>query len=161
LEQKEILHRYLIIGNTTLDKVLQVLNHLTMEGLTKVKDSQFPLKGETNLYKLMNRSDPLTSVFLNEKVNLNQLKKGLEEQGIPFAFKETPEGTNLYFRIKDEVLAKNGLEKMIASIKESPKTILKKPQSMTFDEKVAYVKQSKAYKGNILNQVTRSKGRNV
>lgn len=161
MEQKEILHRYLIVGNSTLDKVLQVLNHLTMEGIYKIKDSHFPLKGETNLYKMMNRSDPLTSVFLHEKVDLNKLKSHLDTQGLPFTFKEISEGTELFFRVKDKELAKNALEKLITDIKKSPKNVLKKPNTMTFEEKVAYVKQSKAYKGNISKDIARGKGRNV
>nr|WP_233020263.1 DUF3801 domain-containing protein [Enterococcus faecalis] len=52
------------------------------------------------MYKLMNREDPLTSAQLHEKVNLNKLKEQLEAQGLPFAFKETKEGTNFYFRVK-------------------------------------------------------------
>ncbi|WP_242590268.1 hypothetical protein IGL98_000355 [Enterococcus sp. DIV0840] len=94
MEQREIVHRYYIMGTNTLDKTLQALSHLSMDGLVKIKDSRFPMNGETNLYKLMSRSDPLTSAFLNEKVNLTKLKEYLGEQGLPFAFRETPEGTN-------------------------------------------------------------------
>lgn len=161
MNQKEVVHRYYVLGSTTADKILQVINHLTMEGLTKLKDSRFPLAGEQNLYKLMNRSDPLTSVFLNEKVDLNKLKEGLEGQGIPFAFKETSEGTNLYFRVKDQELAKKGLEKIVSDLKTNPKKYMKKPNQMTFEEKVAYVKQSQHYKGTITPQPQQTKERGI
>ncbi len=143
MEQKEVVHRY----------------HLSMDGLTAMKDRQFPLHGETNLYKLMSRSDPLTSAFLHEKVNLNKLKEALEEQGLPFSFNETKEGTHLFFRVKDNELAKNALETVIKNIQKDPKRLLKKPNSMTFDEKVAYVKQAKKYQGSIEKTATMSKGR--
>lgn len=106
MEQEEIIHKYYVLGTTTLDKTLQVLSHLSTDGLNKIKDSYIPLKGETGLYKMMSRSDPLTSAYLNEKVDLNKLKMYLKEQGLPFAFKEVKGGTNLYFRVKDKELAK-------------------------------------------------------
>lgn len=162
MEQREILHRYFLVGTNTLDKTLRALNHLSMEGLEKVKDNYFPMKGETNLYKLMSRSDPLTSAFLNEKVNLPKLKEHLEAQGLPFSFKETPKGTNLYFRVKDKELAKKALEHVITDIKKNPKIILKKPGTMTFEEKLAYAQKQTNYKGK-MQQVskTESKGRGL
>lgn len=161
MEQKEVIHRYYMVGTATLGKVLQMLNHLSMEGLIKLKDSRMPLKGETNLYKLMNRSDPLTSASLNEKVDLSVLKEALLEQGLPFAFQSTKSGTTLYFRVKDKELAKNGLDNVLRRIKETPKRYLKKPGTMTFDEKVAYAKGRKEYQGVITPQPDLSKGRGV
>lgn len=109
----------------------------------------------------MSRSDPLTSAFLNEKVDFNQLKEQLNNQGLPFSFRETKEGTELFFRVKDQELAKKALERVILDIKKSPKSILKKPGSMTFDEKVAYVKQTNVYKGSINKSNPLSKGRGI
>lgn len=149
----------MITGAKTLEKTLQVLTHLSLDGLTKLKDSRFPLNGETNLYKMMSRSDPLTSAFLHEKVNFNKLKEALGSQGLPFAFNETKEGTHLFFFVKDQELAKKALENVITNIKTSPKSILRKPKSMTFDEKVAYVKQAKHYKGTIDKASTVNRGR--
>lgn len=160
MEQKELIHKYYVVGTMTLDKCLQVLSHLTMEGMTNLKDKISPLNGETQLYKLMSRSDPLTSAFLNEKVNLYKLKIYLEEQGLPFSFKETSEGTNVYFRVKDTELAKKALERVITDIKKEPKIILKKPNSMTFDEKIAYARSQTAFKGTI-GSVKLEKGRGV
>ncbi|MDU3437480.1 MAG: DUF3801 domain-containing protein, partial [Enterococcus faecalis] len=87
MEQREIVHRYYVLGTSTLDKVLKVLLNLSSDGVLALKDKFLPLKGENNLYKLMNREDPLTSAQLHEKVNLNKLKEQLEAQGLPFAFK--------------------------------------------------------------------------
>lgn len=159
MEQQEIVHRYYILGANTLDKTLQVLTHLSMEGLVKLKDSRFPLEGEIQLYKLMSRSDPLTSAFLNEKVNLLKLKEHLEVQGLPFAFKETSEGTNVYFRVKDKELAKKALEQVIMDIKKEPKIILKKPNAMTFEEKIAYARTQTTFKGTIpLEKLEKGRG---
>ena len=91
----------------------------------------------------MNREDPLTSAQLHEKVNLNKLKEQLEAQGLPFAFKETKEGTNFYFRVKDTELAKKALERVLTDIKKNPQMILRKPNTMTFDERLAYTATNK------------------
>lgn len=156
-----MVHRYVMTGAKTFGKTMEILLHLSMDGLTDLKDSHFPLHGETNLYKLMSRSDPLTSAFLHEKVDFNQLKEQLENQGLPFSFRETKEGTELFFRVKDQELAKKALERVILDIKKSPISVLKKPNSMTFDEKVAYVRQSKAYQGTIHKNNKVSKGRAI
>lgn len=160
MEQKEIIHKYYMAGTTTLNKTLQLLSHLSIDGLVKIKDSRFPLKGETNLYKLMSRSDPLTSAFLNEKVDLVKLKKLLNDQGLPFSFKKTSEGTNLYFPIKDKELAKKALERVLADIKKGPTKILRTPGKMTFEEKVAYAKNNLKFKGEVnINSISLEKGR--
>lgn len=160
MEQEEIIHKYYIAGTTTLNKVLQLLSQLSMDGLEKMKDSRFPINGETNLYKLMNQNDPLTSAFLNEKVNLAKLKAALGEQGLPFAFKQTAEGTNVYFRVKDKELAKKALERVITDIKKEPTKLLRTPGKMTFEEKVAYAKNNLKFKGEVpKNSISLEKGR--
>lgn len=162
MEQQEIIHQYSMVGTSTLDKVLQVLNHLSMEGLEKLYDSQLPMKGETNLYKMMNRSDPLTSAHLNEKVDLMKLKAALTNQGLPFSFKTTSSGSTLFFRVKDKELAKNALENVLRGIKKSPGKILRTPGKMTFEEKVAYARSQYTYKGSLSQQTLRqatAKGR--
>ena len=161
VEQREIVHRYYVLGNSTLDKVLKVLLNLSSDGVLALKDKFLPLKGENNLYKLMNREDPLTSAQLHEKVNLNKLKEQLEAQGLPFAFKETKEGTNFYFRVKDTELAKKALERVLTDIKKNPQMILRKPNTMTFDERLAYTAANKKYMGKIDQTKTITKGRKL
>lgn len=109
----------------------------------------------------MSRSDPLTSAYLNEKVDLNKLKMYLKEQGLPFAFKEVKGGTNLYFRVKDKELAKKALERVISGLNKEPKKILRTPGTMTFKEKLEYVQKSPAYKGSITKSKQQSKGRGI
>ena len=67
----------------------------------------------------------------------------MEAQGLPFAFKETKEGTNFYFRVKDTELAKKALERVLTDIKKNPQMILRKPNTMTFDERLAYTAANK------------------
>lgn len=159
MDQKEIVHRYYMVGHITLDKLLKLLTHFTTEGLLQLKDQQFGLTGEQGLYKLMNRSEPLSSASLNEKVDLAKLKAYLSEQGLPFAFKKTKDGrTNLYFRIKDKELAKKALERVIIELKKNSRKVLRTPGTMTFEEKLAYAQKNTAYKG-IMATPKKMKGR--
>lgn len=161
MEQKEIIHKYYVVGTTTLDKILRVLTHLSTDAIICLKDKTAPLQGEMGLYRLMARDDPLTSTHLHERVDLNKLKTFLTEQGLPFAFKETTGGTNLYFRVKDTELAKKALERVLVDLKKNPKKVLRTPGTMTFEEKLAYVQQHPQYKGSIEKVANKVKGRGV
>ena len=161
MEQKEIIHKYYVLGTTTLDKILRVLSHLSTDAVIHLKDKHTPLQGEMGLYRLMARDDPLTSTHLHERVDLNKLKSFLTEQGLPFAFKETTGGTNLYFRVKYTELAKKALERVLVDLKKNPKKVLRTPGTMTFEEKLAYVQQHPQYKGSIEKVANKVKGRGV
>ncbi|MGF1919082.1 hypothetical protein [Enterococcus faecalis] len=82
----------------------------------------------------------------------------VELQGLPFAFKKTKGGTNLYFRVKDKDLAKKALERVIIELKKDPKKILRTPGTMTFEEKLAYAQNTTAYKG-VMAASKKMKGR--
>ena len=84
----------------------------------------------------------------------------MEAQGLPFAFKETKEGTNFYFRVKDTELAKKALERVLTDIKKNPQMILRKPNTMTFDERLAYTAANKNTWVNRSNK-TITKGRKL
>ncbi|MFG5464391.1 DUF3801 domain-containing protein [Enterococcus faecalis] len=161
MEQKEIIHKYYVLGTTTLDKILRVLSHLSTDAVIHLKDKHTPLQGEMGLYRLMARDDPLTSTHLHERVDLNKLKSFLTEQGLPFSFKETTGGTNLYFRVKDTELAKKALERVLVDLKKEPKKVLRTPGTMTFEEKLAYAQQHPQYKGSIEKVANKVKGRGV
>lgn len=158
MEQEEIIHRYYVTGTTTLNKVVQVLAHLTIEGLETIKQRRPSISGETNYYKLYNQNDPLASQYLHEKVDLQKVKAALFEQGLGFAFKPTKEGTILFFRVKDHGLAKQALKHVLSEIKKNPTKLLKTPTHMSFEEKVAYAKQRYQYTGSINKSKAPKKG---
>lgn len=153
MEQKEILDKFYIHGANTLRVILQALANLSADGIHKWFERRQPLKGETGLYKLLNSSDPVSMKFLQQNVNLNQLKSYLDEVGLPFAFKEVPGGTNFYFKIKDENLAYQALGKIFEHITKDPsdfaKKIVQNPRRMTFEQRLKYVRAHKQYKGDI------------
>lgn len=153
MEQKEILDKFYIHGGNTLRVVLQALSNLSTDGFHKWFENRKPLKGETGLYKLLNSSDPVTMKFLQQNVNLNQLKTYLDGIGLPFAFKEVSGGTNFYFKIKDENLAYQALEKIFKHITKNPadfaKKVVQNPRKMTFEQRLKYASEQKQFKGEI------------
>lgn len=153
MEQKEILDKFYIHGANTLRVVLQALANLSTDGIHKWMEKRRPLKGEVGLYKLLNSSDPVSMKFLQQNVNLNQVKNYLEAVGLPFAFKEVPGGTNFYFKIKDEQLAFQALEKIFTEITKNPaafaKKVVQNPRRMTFEHRLKYVKENKQFKGDL------------
>lgn len=153
MEQKEIIDKFYIHGSATLRSLLQIIANLSMDGLSHWIERTHPLKGETKLYKLLNSKDSVTMTFLNQKVDLNKLKNYMEEIGLPFSFKEVPGGTNLYFKIKDQALAQKALEKVLYTATHSPgdlaKKVVKKPGSMTFEQRLKYATEQKKFKGKL------------
>lgn len=153
MEQKEILDKFYIHGGNTLRVILQALANLSTDGIHRWIEKRQPLKGETGLYKLLNNSDPVSMKFLQQNVNLTQLKNYLDGIGLPFAFKEVPGGTNLYFKIKDEHLAYQALEKIFTDITKDPgsfaKKVVQNPHKMTFEQRLRYVREHKQYKGSL------------
>ena len=46
MEQREIVHRYYVLGTSTLDKVLKVLLNLSSDGVLALKTSFFLKRGK-------------------------------------------------------------------------------------------------------------------
>ena len=92
-------------------------------------------------------------------MDLNKLKAYLKEQGLPFAFQKTDQGVNLFFKVQNQALAKNALNRFyqaaISNAKEFSKMILKRPEQMSFEERVKYAQQ-KMYQG-VIQGVQKSK----
>jgi hypothetical protein len=149
MEQKEVVHKMYIGGTMTVSKLLQAFDTLSFSLFLDLKDKYRPLEGETGLYKLLGSSEPVTSTLLHEQVKLSTVKKFLEDQGLPFAFKQTSDGTLLYFRVKDQELAKNALKATLNKLAKQPKYFLKTPGTMSFEQRVAYARNSPNYKGKV------------
>lgn len=100
MEQKEILDKFYIHGGNTLRVVLQVLANLSTDGIHQWVEKRHPLKGETGLYKLLSSSDPVSMKFLQQNVDLNQLKSYLDEVGLPLHSKKFLEGLISILKLK-------------------------------------------------------------
>lgn len=154
MEQKDIVHKIFNPGMLTLERLLYAMTVITGETLSDWLKSKQQLTGETQLYQLLNSKDKTTSVSLDLKreVDLNKLKTYLKEQGLPFAFQKTETGVNLFFKVQNQELAKNALNRFyqaaISNAKEFSKMILKRPDQMSFEERIKYTQQ-KTYQGVI------------
>ena len=154
MEQKDIVHKIFNPGVLTLERLLYAATILTGETMSDWMAKRQTLTGETQLYQLLNSKDKTTSVSLDLKreVDLNKLKTYLKEQGLPFAFQKTDTGVNLFFKVQNQELAKNALNRFyqaaISNAKEFSKMILKRPGQMSFEERIKYTQQ-KTYQGVI------------
>ncbi|EGO8076144.1 PcfB protein, partial [Enterococcus faecalis] len=61
----------------------------------------------------------------------------------------------------DTELAKKALERVLTDIKKNPQMILRKPNTMTFDERLAYTAANKKYVGKIDQTKAITKGRKL
>ncbi|WP_242359014.1 DUF3801 domain-containing protein [Lactococcus petauri] len=155
MEQKELIDKFLVQGEMTLLKLLQVLAHLSSDGLNAFLKHSRPLKGETHLYQLLARSDPTTVTFLKQGVDLHKAKAYFKECGLPFAFEKVKEGTQVYFRVKDSELAKAALSKIFTDMTTRPghtaTKLVQTPGTQTFEEKLqkAQEKQGQVVEKNV------------
>lgn len=145
LEQKEIIDKFLVRGEMTLQKLFQTLANLSSGSLNGLLEHQTPLKGEVNVYKLLARSDPTTVAFLKQGVDLGKAKHYFKECGLPFAFEKVKEGTQVYFRVKDSELAKAALSKIFTDMTTQPGVtapkLVQTPGTQTFEEKLAQAQE--------------------
>lgn len=156
MEQKEVVHKFLVVGRITVDKLFQILADLSLDGAQKLLDVR-SMQGEVPLYKLLNQEEALTSKFLqlSNEIDIVKLKDYMKGQGLPFAYRKTEGGITLFFRIKDQELAKKALKNIyqdaVNNAQEFSKKILKKPGQMNFEERMAYAKHAR-YKGQLLTK---------
>ena len=65
----------------------------------------------------------------------------------------------MYFRVKDKELAKKALERVLLDISKNPQHVLKKPNTMTFEEKLAYAEAKNKYVGSMSQAINQVKGK--
>lgn len=141
MEQEQVIDKFLVNGTTTLRTVLKILENLSSDGLhVWLERHDEPTTGENKLHRLLNAKDPVTSQFLRQEVDLKKVKHYFNAQGLPFAFKKVEGGTNLFFKVKDEALAKKALEGIFEQLTTHPAETasqMVRPQgTQTFEEKL-------------------------
>ena len=160
MEQKEVVHAVYINGTSTMRSVLQsMLRIMDQTGEFGKYIQERYSEGETSLYRLLNQEDPVSMQFLSQKVDLNKLRSYLNEHKVSFAFLETDGGVRMYFKSKDEKLITKALQPVVKDIAKNlgdfSKKVLKKPGTMSFQERVAYAQKNQAkYQGSIKKSPT-------
>ncbi|MFK4926711.1 hypothetical protein ACI1TM_08605 [Lactococcus garvieae] len=144
MEQKEIIGKFYIKGVMTLEKLLRMLYNLSTDKVNSLLEHHLPLKGEVGVYKLLNSSDPVTSEFLGQKIDVQKAKAYFEQQSLPFAFKEDTKGVQVYYKVKNKPLAHKAVENIFKHISSDPggfaQATVQKPGQQSFDQKVAQIK---------------------
>ncbi len=142
MEQREVIHKLLVRGPSTMANMIGALLKMSHELKERYHLSveRNAMMNEQKLYKLLNQSDPVTKEFLSQGVDLEKVRECLRAHHIPFAFNETNEGVNLYFKVKDEQLVLDGLSKLFNELRERPQEtaqrMLKAPGKTDFKEKI-------------------------
>lgn len=142
MEQREVIHKLLVRGPSTMANMIGALLKMSHELKERYHLSveRNAMMNEQKLYKLLNQSDPVTKEFLRQGVDLEKVRECLRAHHIPFAFNETNEGVNLYFKVKDEQLVLDGLSKLFNELRERPQEtaqrMLKVPGKTDFKEKI-------------------------
>lgn len=146
MDQKEIVEKIFAKGTMNLSRVIDVLEKLSNISFTELLNALQPLEGEVDFHKFWSRTNPSerASMLLNSKVDLEQFKKVFESYNITCAYNPTTEGTELYFKAKDQKVVEMASREILEKIIRKPKratVLLKKPNQMTFYERVHYTKQ--------------------
>lgn len=142
MEQKEVVHKLFVRGPSKLGSTIGALLKISAELRERheISINNKAMMNEQSLYTLLNQSDPVTTEFLSQGTDLEKVREYLGKHGIPFSFKEASGGTNLYFKVKDEQLALDGLSKLFNELRERPgeaaKRMLKAPGKTDFKEKI-------------------------
>jgi hypothetical protein len=141
MEQEKVVHKLTTTSRLTIKSLANVLEALG--GWLGYRIANRNLSGEQTYYRLLNHSQstPLTSTQLNQSVDLMKLRTLLNEQGLAFAFKTNlDQTTTLFFKVKDQALAKNAFEKGFEDLMRDPQAFADKvtrdPNKQTFEEKV-------------------------
>ena len=150
-----MIHSIYIKGTTTMRAFLSVLLKLstkTENVIDYLQNNYSP--NETSLYKLLNQKDPVSVQFLSQKVDLNKVRAYLNEHNLTFAFQPDDKGVRMYFKAKDELMIAKALKPVIEdaakNLDKFSKKILKRPGTMSFQERIAYTQKHQAkYQGTI------------
>lgn len=143
MEQKETVHQMTNMGTMSMKRLIDVM--IAMQYYIREKGSANQTKtfsGQQTFYKMMNQSsDPLSSQEIHQEVDFDKLKTYLNEQGLPFAFRQNKDGSQtLFFRVKDQELAAKAMDKVLQQIVNDPQAVKAKIErdknKVTFDEKV-------------------------
>ncbi|TRW66520.1 DUF3801 domain-containing protein [Lactococcus lactis] len=161
MDQEQVIDKFVVNGTNTLRTILKILENLSSDGLhTWLERQDASTTGQNKLHRLLNATDPVTSQFLRQEVDLKKVKHYFEEQGLPFAFKKVDQGTNIFFKVKDEILAKKALEGIFDELTAHPAEVasqlVKSPKVQTFEEKL---EAGKAKEKERLSRVARRQTR--
>ncbi|MGT4665824.1 DUF3801 domain-containing protein [Enterococcus hirae] len=157
MDQKETIHEIYVKGVVTLKAFFQSLLIMNDKAELLVEKALNRYStGETKLYKLLNQSDPVSVQFLSQKVDLDKIRAYLNQHDISFAFKQDENGVKMYFKTKDQKLLTEALKPILKDITKDlgsfSRKILKRPGTMSFEERLAYARKHQAKYTGVLSK---------
>ena len=162
MEQKEIVEKVFVRSGLTIIKFLEMINRLAGDNIYDFLKSIAPIEGEVDLKRFLKQYRDSKYLKLNSKINLVKVKELVNSYGIACAYNETVEGTEFYFRAKDEKVIQLAMKELFQDLVSKPKQnvtpILRKPNRKNFYEKLRDVKKLQ-FKGSLSKVVNKRRSR--
>lgn len=162
MEQKEIVEKIFVRNGVTILKTLEMINRLAGDNLYDFFQSKIPIEGEVELKRFLKQYRDTKHLKLNSKVNLEKVKQLINSYGISCAYNETIEGTDFYFRSKDEKVIQLAMKELFQDLVSKPKEklihLIRNSERKNFYEKLRDVKKLK-YKGSLFKVVNKTRSR--
>lgn len=162
MEQKEIVEKVFVRRGLTIIKFLEMINRLAGDNIYDFLKSIAPIEGEVDLKRFLKQYRDSKYLKLNSKINLVKVKKLVNSYGIACAYNETLEGTEFYFRAKDEKVIQLAMKELFQDLVSKPKQnvtpLLRKPNRKNFYEKLRDVKKLQ-FKGSLSKVVNKRRSR--
>lgn len=162
MEQKEIVEKVFVRSGLTIIKFLEMINRLAGDNIYDFLKSIAPIEGEVDLKRFLKQYRDSKYLKLNSKINLVKVKELVNSYGIACAYNETLEGTEFYFRAKDEKVIQLAMKELFQDLVSKPKQnvtpLLRKPNRKNFYEKLRDVKKLQ-FKGSLSKVVNKRRSR--
>ena len=162
MEQKEIVEKDFVRSGLTIIKFLEMINRLAGDNIYDFLKSIAPIEGEVDLKRFLKQYRDSKYLKLNSKINLVKVKELVNSYGIACAYNETLEGTEFYFRAKDEKVIQLAMKELFQDLVSKPKQnvtpLLRKPNRKNFYEKLRDVKKIQ-FKGSLSKVVNKRRSR--
>ena len=162
MEQKEIVEKVFVRSGMTIIKFLEMINRLAGDNIYDFLKSIAPIEGEVDLKRFLKQYRDSKYLKLNSKINLVKVKELINSYGIACAYNETEEGTEFYFRAKDEKVIQLAMKELFQDLVSKPKQnvtpLLRKPNRKNFYEKLRDVKKLQ-FKGSLSKVVNKRRSR--
>lgn len=162
MEQKEIVEKVFVRNAVTIIKFLEMINRLAGDNIYDFMKLRIPVEGEVELKRFLKQYSDIRHLLLHSKLNLIKVKELINSYGISCAYNETIEGTQFYFRAKDEKVIQLAMKELLKHLVTKPeqniKHLIHTPNRKNFYEKLRDVKKLQ-YKGSLFKVVNKTRSR--
>lgn len=152
MEQKEIVEKIYIKSLFTVSKLFEMLNRMSGDLIHDWIKSNIKSEGEMDFKKFLTQFSDAKKINLNSKVDIENVKEIINSYGVSCAYNETLEGTEFYFRAKNEKVIQMAMKEIFEGLVKNPKKNLIKlvryNDKKIFNEKLKEIKNLN-YKGKI------------